>query len=165
MKIGLISDTHGFLDEKIFSYFGNCDEIWHAGDIGNKQIIDALMDFKPIQAVYGNMDGNDIRSIYSEDLWIDREGFKILLTHIGGYPPKYNKRVKKILMENTPGILVCGHSHILKIMTDKSFDNLLYLNPGAAGREGFHKVRTLIRFEISSKTIKNMEVIELGKRA
>jgi len=88
MKIGLISDTHGFLDEKIFSYFGNCDEIWHAGDIGNKQIIDALMDFKPIQAVYGNMDGNDIRSIYSEDLWIDREGFKILLTHIGGYPPQ-----------------------------------------------------------------------------
>lgn len=165
MKIGLLSDTHGYLDEKVFQYFEQCDEIWHAGDIGTLALYNRLSEFKPVRAVYGNIDNHEIRNVCPEWLQFDCEGLKIWMTHIGGYPPKYNLRVHTKLKKHTPDIFICGHSHILKVMTDPRLDNLLYLNPGAAGKHGFHKVKTVIRFEINDKKVENMQVIELGKRA
>lgn len=163
MNIGVISDTHGYLDEKVFEYFKNCDEIWHAGDIGEAAVIDALSAFKPVKAVFGNIDTKDMQSRYPENLAFDCEGLKILMTHIGGTPPNYNPRVRPLLENHQPDIFICGHSHILKIGKDAK-RNLLFLNPGAAGNHGFHKIKTIVRFQIESKQIKNMEVIELGKR-
>lgn len=163
MKIGLLSDTHGYLDTKVFDYFVDCDELWHAGDIGSMEVAAALEHFKPMKAVYGNIDDRIIRAKYPEDLWFQCEGMDIWMTHIAGVPPRYNPRVKKILTSRTPTILVCGHSHILRVMNDKT-RNLLYLNPGAAGQQGFHHMRTLLRFEIADGAVSNMEVIELGKR-
>jgi uncharacterized protein len=165
MNIGLLSDTHGFLDQKIFDHFKDCDEVWHAGDIGSIQVIKELVDFKPFKAVYGNIDDNNIRQQYPEDLWFECEGFLILITHIAGTPPNYNPRLKKILQEKRPDILICGHSHILKIMKDPKQDNLLFINPGAAGKHGFHHTKTLVRFNLNDKVISNLEVIELGKRS
>ncbi|MDN5214330.1 metallophosphoesterase family protein [Fulvivirgaceae bacterium BMA12] len=165
MKIGLLSDTHGYLDKKIFPYFEACDEIWHAGDIGTLELYDQLCAFKPVKAVFGNIDGREIRQHCPEWQQFDCEGLNVWMTHIGGYPPKYNRRVYGMLKENTPDIFICGHSHILKVMTDPRLNNLLYLNPGAAGKHGFHKVKTLIRFDINEKNVENMQVIELGKRA
>lgn len=165
MKIGLISDTHGHLDAKVFEYFKECDEIWHAGDIGTIEIFDRLSEFKTLRAVYGNIDGQDIRTVCPEDNWFDCEGIKVWMTHIGGYPPKYNRRIKSILKEKVPDLFICGHSHILKIMRDPN-NNLLHINPGAAGLQGFHRVKTLVRFEITEAQISNVQVIELGdKRA
>jgi len=164
MIIGLLSDTHGFLDPKVFDHFGHCDEIWHAGDIGNSAVADELERFKPFRAVFGNIDGADLRNRYVEDLWITIEGITILLTHIGGVPPTYNPRVKKILKARIPDIFICGHSHILRIKRDPQWNNMLYLNPGAAGNHGFHFMKTLVRFEIVRGEIRNMEVIEIGKR-
>lgn len=164
MKIGLISDTHGFLDEKVFDYFQHCDEIWHAGDIGNIEVADQLSSFKSFKAVYGNIDGPEIRQRFPKDLWFNCEGKKVWITHIGGYPPRYAPKIIKVLKEKKPDIFICGHSHILKIISDPNLKNLLHMNPGAAGRQGFHKMRTLIRFNISNGIISQVQVVELGKR-
>lgn len=162
-KIGLISDTHDYLDEAVFKHFANCDEIWHAGDFGTAVITDALKAFKPLRGVYGNIDGYDIRSEYPETLIWQCEEVKILMIHIGGYPPKYNATSKALIKEHHPQIFISGHSHILKVMFDPTM-NCLHMNPGAAGKHGWHKVRTLVRFEIDGKDIKHCEVIELGNR-
>lgn len=164
MKIGLLSDTHGYLDPKIFDHFKNCDEVWHAGDIGEQNVATALESFKSFKAVYGNVDDKSIQVKYPEDLYITCEGLSILITHIGGVPPRYNPRVLKMLRTNTPDIFICGHSHILRIKRDEGFNNMIYLNPGAAGNHGFHAIKTIVRFDLLNKQIKNMEVIELGKR-
>lgn len=163
MKIGLLSDTHSFLDPKVFDYFQACDEIWHGGDFGIG-VLEQLESFKPIRAVFGNIDDLELRTRLPEDLWFTCEGLSVFMTHIGGAPPNYNPRVNKILSARIPDIFICGHSHILRIKKDASYKNMLYLNPGAAGNHGFHSVKTLVRFEISGTEIKNMEVIELGKR-
>jgi uncharacterized protein len=163
MKIGLLSDTHGHLDSKIFEYFADCHEIWHAGDAG-ENVISPLEAFKPLRLVYGNIDTREVQYRYAEDLWFRCEGLNILMTHIGGTPPHYNPRVKNLLKNKVPHIFICGHSHILKIKRDPAFQNMLYLNPGAAGNYGIHVIKTLVRFEIIGTAIKNMEVIELGKR-
>ena len=163
MKVGLISDTHGYLDKKVFDYFAGCDEVWHAGDIGSGAVADELEKFKPLKAVYGNIDDPAMQRRYPEDLWFTCERSTIWITHIAGAPPNYNSRIKKLLAEKKPDILICGHSHILKVMHDKNYD-MLFLNPGAAGNQGFHYMKTLLRFDISGKKISNMEVIELGKR-
>ncbi len=164
MKIGLLSDTHSYLDAKVFSYFENCDEVWHAGDIGDLAVVNELEKFKPIRAVYGNIDEREIQNRFPENLIFTCEGLKILMTHIGGSPPNYNPRVKKLLTNEMPDIFICGHSHILKVQRDKAFKNMLYMNPGAAGNHGFHHMKTLLRFDIADSEIKNLEVIELGKR-
>lgn len=164
MKIGLISDTHSYLDEQVFKYFKDCDEIWHAGDIGQLEVALKLESFKPFKAVWGNIDGGEIRSRYPEHQIFNCEGMKVWMTHIGGKPPAYAKGIKTGLKEIQPALFICGHSHILRVMTDQKAGNLLYLNPGAAGIHGFHKIRTLLRFEITEGKIKNMEAIELGKR-
>src|SRR5258708_32433643 len=164
MRIGLISDTHSYLDQKVFGHFKNMDEVWHAGDIGDPSVADELEKFKPLRAVYGNIDDKGVQSRFAEDLWYECEGLTIWMTHIGGAPPNYNPRIKKMLKEKTPDIFICGHSHILRIKKDPNHNNMLYLNPGAAGNHGFHLIKTLIRIEIVKKEIKNLEVIELGKR-
>ena len=164
MKIGLLSDTHSFLDPRVYEHFRNVDEIWHGGDIGDPSVADELEKFKPLRAVFGNIDGKDLQVRYPEDLWWNCEGLTIWMTHIGGAPPNYNPRVKKLLKEKVPDIFICGHSHILRIKKDPAFNNMLYLNPGAAGNHGFHSMKTLVRFEINNKKIENMEVIEIGKR-
>lgn len=164
MKVGLLSDTHGYLDPKVFQYFAGCDEIWHAGDIGDAAVADALEKFKPLKAVFGNIDDKNLQVRFPEDLRFVCEGMNIWITHIGGTPPRYNTRVKKLLKEKPPDIFVCGHSHLLRIAKDPALNNMLYINPGAAGNQGFHRVKTIVRFEIIAKEIKNLEVIELGKR-
>lgn len=161
-KIGLLSDTHGYWDEKYKTYFESCDEIWHAGDIGSTQIIEQLEVFKPLRAVYGNIDGADIRSMCPETLRFNIENVDVLMTHIGGYPGKYNPAIKQILDIKPPKLFICGHSHILKVTFDKKY-NCLAVNPGAAGKYGFHKVRTLLRFDLDNGNIQNLEVIELSE--
>lgn len=164
MRIGLLSDTHSYLDPRVFEYFKNADEIWHAGDIGNASVADELAKFKPFKAVYGNIDDKNLQARFPEDLWMECEGVSVWMTHIGGAPPNYNPRVKKILKGRIPQLFICGHSHILRIKRDANFNNMLYLNPGAAGNHGFHAIKTLVRFELTNSEIKNMEVVELGKR-
>jgi uncharacterized protein len=163
MKIGLISDTHGFLDEQIFTHFKSVDEIWHAGDIGTLEVAQNLSDFKPFKAVYGNIDGQDIRIRYPEHLRFSCEGLKIWITHIGGYPPRYDTKVKPEIQSNPPDIFITGHSHILKVIKDPKL-NLLHMNPGAAGVHGLHKVKTVLRFSLNQGKVKNLEVVELGLR-
>jgi putative phosphoesterase len=162
-RIGLLSDTHNFLDENIFRHFEQCDEVWHAGDFGDAAIAQRLSDFKPLRGVYGNIDGYDIRSVYPEKLRWATEEVSVFMTHIGGYPPKYNPAVKKELTAAPPQLFICGHSHILKIIYDPALQ-CLHMNPGAAGNHGWHKIRTLIRFTIDGKDMRDCEVIELGKR-
>lgn len=164
MKIGLISDTHGYLDEKVFRHFDECDEIWHAGDIGSLEIVDRLAAFKPLRAVYGNIDDQLMQRTVPEHQRFTCEGLDVWITHIGGYPPRYNPPVLKSLKANTPNIFICGHSHVLRVMADPKLNNLLYMNPGAAGQHGFHHMKTLLRFQINDKKVSGMEVIELGKR-
>ncbi len=161
-RIGVLSDTHAFLDERIFEHFKQCDEIWHAGDIGSTAVIEKLAKFKPLRAVHGNVDGGSVRINYPEFLSFDCEEVSVLLTHIGGYPGRYLPEAKRKIIEYRPNLFVCGHSHILKVQFDKTF-NMLCINPGAAGLEGFHQVRTLLRFEIDGKEIQNLEVIEMPK--
>ncbi len=163
MKIGIISDTHSHLDPKVFSYFEKCDQVWHAGDIGICAVTDSLKTKFDLKAVYGNIDNAEIRKEFKEDIIFTVEGKKIFITHIAGSPYKYNKRVANILLTEKPDILVCGHSHILRVEFDKKY-NVLFINPGAAGIHGFHKVKTLIRFEIIAGELKNMEVVEMGPR-
>jgi putative phosphoesterase len=163
LRIGLISDTHHFLDDNVFRHFDTCDEIWHAGDFGTAALAGRLSAFKPLRGVYGNIDGQDIRSLYPEKLRWTSEEVDVYMTHIGGYPPRYNPQVKKELTANPPKLFICGHSHILKIMYDDKLQ-CLHMNPGAAGSQGWHKVRTLIRFTIDGKDMRDCEVIELGLR-
>jgi putative phosphoesterase len=162
-SIGLISDTHHFLDEQVFTYFKDCDEIWHAGDIGSIQIANNLASFKPFRAVYGNIDGSDIQNIYPEYLRWHCEGVGVFMTHIGGYPGKYVPWVKKEIIEHPTKLFISGHSHILRVIFDQKL-NCLHMNPGAAGKQGWHKIRTIIRFAIDGSAIKNCEVIEMVKR-
>jgi putative phosphoesterase len=162
-RIGLISDTHNFLDEAVFKHFSTCDEIWHAGDFGNIDIANKLAAFKPLKGVFGNIDGNDIRTVYPETLRWTCEEVAVYMTHIGGYPPKYNPVVKKELTAAPPKLFISGHSHILKIMYDPTLQ-CLHMNPGAAGMQGWHKVRTVVRFVIDGENMRDCEVIELGKR-
>lgn len=161
-RIGLISDTHGFLDEKVFDHFKDCDEIWHAGDFG-PAVYEKLKDFKPLKAVFGNIDEQEIRSEFPEQLVFNCEDVNVMMRHIGGSPPKYNPETRKELAIYKPQLFICGHSHILKVMYDDKI-NCLHMNPGAAGRHGWHKVRTIIRFVIDGKDIRDCEVIELGNR-
>ena len=162
-RIGLISDTHNYLDEAVFTHFAQCDEVWHAGDFGSAAIADRLKAFRPLKGVYGNIDGYDIRGEFPEKLRWTCEEVEIFMTHIGGYPPGYNPAVKKELTANPPQLFICGHSHILKIMYDEKL-HCLHMNPGAAGNQGWHKVRTLIRFTIDGNNMKDCEIVELGKR-
>ena len=160
-RIGLISDTHNFLDPSVFEYFKNCNEIWHAGDFGTIKIANELKKFKLLKGVYGNIDGYDINSVYPEQLVFMCEEVKVMIRHIGGYPPRYNPETKKELLLHRPQLFVSGHSHILKIIYDDKL-NCLHINPGAAGKHGWHKVRTLVRFVIDKKDMKDCEVIELN---
>ena len=162
-KILLLSDTHGHLDDKIIKYVNQADEVWHAGDIGKEEIINYLTELKPLKAVFGNIDDKKIRLITKEFLYFNYEKNKILITHIAGYPGKYNKNVNRLISIYEPNILVCGHSHILKVMYDKK-NKHLHLNPGAAGISGFHNIRTMLRFQLDFDKIKELEIIELGKR-
>ena len=164
MTIGLISDTHGYLDPRIRDYFANCDEIWHAGDIGPLSTIKSLEEFKPIKAVFGNIDGQEIRIKYPQDLHWEQEGLRIFMTHIAGKPGKYHRRIKDIIKKTPVDLLICGHSHILRVERDPSYNHMLYLNPGAAGKHGFHHKKTMLRFVIKEAKIANLEVIDLGKR-
>lgn len=159
-RIGLLSDTHNFLDPSVAEQFKNCDEIWHGGDFGTIAIAESLKKIKPLKGVYGNIDGYDVRSVYPEQIVFFCEEVKVMIRHIGGYPPRYNPETKKELLIHQPQLLISGHSHILKIMFDEKL-NCLYMNPGAAGKHGWHKIQTLIRFAIEGKEIKDCEVIEL----
>jgi putative phosphoesterase len=166
-RIGLISDTHGFLDEAVFKHFEICDEVWHVGDFGegvaNRLNLAVGGVRTVIRGVFGNIDEQDIRSIFPEQLVFMCEEVKVMLRHIGGTPPKYNPETRKELALHKPQLFISGHSHILKVMYDEKI-HCLHMNPGAAGKQGWHKVRTLIRFAIEGKDINNCEVIELGKR-
>ena len=165
-RIGLLSDTHGWWDDKYVEYFSECDEIWHAGDIGSEELASNLASIKPLRAVYGNIDGHSIRQQYSKVAHFKVEDVNVMMTHIGGYPGRYDPSIRAELYDTKPQIFVAGHSHILKVMYDKNL-NCLYINPGAAGISGFHLVRTLIRFSIDKTDIKDLEVVELienGKR-
>lgn len=158
--IGLISDTHNYLDELVFEHFKDCDEIWHAGDFGTAEIAERLGAFKTLRGVFGNIDGYDIRSIFPEQAIFYCEKVKVLMRHIGGYPPKYNKETIIQLNKHKPALFIDGHSHILKIMYDKD-RHCMHMNPGAAGKHGWHKVRTLIKFDVDGTDLKNCKVIEL----
>jgi uncharacterized protein len=162
-KIGLISDTHGYLDPAVATHFTHCDEIWHGGDFGNTDVIEALAALKPLRGVYGNIDDARIRSLYPEDLFFTCEGVNVFMRHIGGYPGRYAPGVKDKIIKNKSNLFISGHSHILKVMYDEKVQ-CLHMNPGAAGNQGWHTMRTLIRFTIHGKDIKDCEVIELGAR-
>ena len=159
-NILLLSDTHGYIDKKIISYINNVDEVWHAGDIGDIRVIDKIKLLKPIKAVYGNIDSNEIRMMTEKNLIFESEGIRVVMTHIGGYPGKYNRNALELIQKYNPNLFICGHSHILKVIQDKKY-NHLHLNPGAAGFHGFHKKRTMLKFSLQKGTIKNLFVIEL----
>lgn len=163
VKISLISDTHGYIDERALAHLQEADEIWHAGDIGNESVIEALPAGKTLRAVFGNIDGTNIRIQYREELFFEIEGVKVLMIHIGGTPPNYAKGVKSRIQLLKPNLFICGHSHICKVMFDSSM-NCLYMNPGALGKQGFHQIRTLLKFEIEAGKAKNLQVVELGKK-
>ena len=162
-RIGLLSDTHSYLDDAVFKHFENCDEVWHAGDFGNLELAAKLAAFKPLKGVYGNIDGQDIRTLYFETLRFNCEGVNVLMTHIGGYPDKYSPSIRNEIYSQPPKLFICGHSHILKVMYDKKI-SCLHLNSGAAGKQGWHKVRTLMRFNIDGDKINDMQIIELAGR-
>jgi putative phosphoesterase len=164
LKIAILSDTHSWLDDRIIEYLKNADEIWHAGDIGNIEVYDRLKQLPgKLRAVHGNIDNQQIKLVAPDALSFSIDNNQVLITHIAGNPPKYNTHVRKLLHEFRPNILICGHSHILKVMHDKRSD-ILFVNPGACGHHGFHKVRTLIQFQIIEGKPQKMNVIELGKR-
>lgn len=161
-RILLLSDTHSYIDANIIKYVKQADEVWHAGDIGDLKVTDAIKKLKPLRAVYGNIDSAEARAEFPEHNRFKCEDVDVWMTHIGGYPPRYNNRVREGLKANPPNIFISGHSHILKVMPDKKL-NLLHINPGAIGNHGFQKVRTMVRFEIDGKQIKNLEVIEFKR--
>src|SRR3974390_2996616 len=162
MRIGLLSDTHGFLDEAIFGYFAECDEAWHAGDLG-PNVLSRLQGFKPVRGVFGDIDGTQVGAELPRDLDWRCEGVRVYMTHIGGYPGNYDRRAKRELLRRKPGLFICGHSHIARVERDPAL-GLLYMNPGACGRNGWHRVRTLLRFTVEAGKIGNVELVELGPR-
>ncbi len=162
-KIGLISDTHGYFDEKIIQHFKSCDEIWHAGDFGSYEVVEQLKSIKPLRGVYGNIDGNDIKAEFGEKLFFEIEDVRVFIQHIGGYPGHYAPGVKDTIISHKINLFISGHSHILKIIYDNALQ-CLHINPGAAGKQGWQKVRSLIRLVIDGNAIKDCEIIELGKR-
>ncbi|MBE9666330.1 metallophosphoesterase family protein [Mucilaginibacter boryungensis] len=161
-RIGLLSDTHSYIDDNILSHFNNCDEIWHAGDFGNMEVADRLSALKPLRGVYGNIDGGDVRKTFPEHLRFKCEEVDVWMTHIGGYPGRYNPAIRSEIYTKPPKLFICGHSHILKVMFDEKI-KCLHINPGAAGKQGWHKVRTLIKFCISDEKIHTLEAVELLK--
>lgn len=161
-KILLLSDTHNYIDDKILKYVKQADEVWHAGDIGNLKVTDAIKKLKPLRAVYGNIDDAKARLEFPEHNRFKCEDVNVWITHIGGYPNRYDIRVREIIKQNPPDLFICGHSHILKVMSDKKL-NLLHMNPGAIGKYGIHNVRTMLRFEIDGNKIQNLEVIEINR--
>ncbi len=163
IRIGLLSDTHSYLDDRIFDYFKDCDEIWHAGDIGSEEVINSLESFKPCRFVFGNIDGFNIRHRAKEVEIFKVEDRKVILIHIAGKMGVYHNQLRQLLSKEKPDILVCGHSHILKVAFDHKF-NMLYINPGAAGISGFHKIQTIIRMNIVDKSIEDMQIVELSRR-
>lgn len=162
-KILLLSDTHSYIDDRVLEYAQNADEIWHCGDFGSIQVIEKLQKIKPLKGVFGNIDAPDIRSVFPEVARFYCEEVEVLMIHIGGYPTKYSSLTKKELKVNIPQLFISGHSHILKVMFDKKH-HLLHLNPGACGKIGWHKIRTMMRFSIDGKEIKDLEIIELGAK-
>lgn len=165
MKIGLLSDTHSYLDDRILAHLQGCDEIWHAGDFGTAEVSGHLAALAPLRGVYGNIDAPDVRYLHPKMLRFECNGLAVLMTHIGGYPGKYTPEARALIKENPPGLFICGHSHILKVMTDPTHGHLLHLNPGAAGKHGFHRIRTMLRFEIEQGKVQKLQAIELGNRA
>lgn len=163
MEIGIISDTHGFLDPQVFIAFEGCDEVWHAGDFGNLEILLSLRDFKPLRSVYGNIDDVSIRQQAPEDQRFDCEGVRVWMTHIAGHPGRYAPRVRRILADNPPDVLICGHTHVISVENDTKY-HLKYINPGAAGHEGHHVMRTLLKATFVEKKISNLRLVELGPR-
>ena len=163
-KILLLSDTHGFINDQILKFVKLADEVWHAGDIGDIKVTDTIKNLKPLRAVFGNIDNSEIRVEFPLNNRFSIEGVNVWITHIGGYPNRYNTSVKEEIHKNPPDVFICGHSHILKVVPDKKL-GLLHLNPGAAGKHGLHQVRTMLRFEINNSTVENLEIIELEKRA
>ena len=162
-KILLLSDTHGYMDKNILNYCDQSDEVWHAGDIGSIEVTDQIKQHAILRAVYGNIDDKNIRTEFPLDQIFTLEKVPVWITHIGGYPYRYDQRIREEIKKNPPKLFISGHSHILKVQFDKSL-NLLHLNPGSAGKYGIHKVRTMLRFEINNNDIKNLEVIEIAKR-
>ncbi|HEU4719138.1 MAG TPA: metallophosphoesterase family protein [Bacteroidia bacterium] len=163
MRIALLSDTHGYIDDRIISYCRSCDEIWHAGDVGNADVIHTLEKTKPVRGVSGNIDGANVQSIFPKQNRFRCEDVDVLMIHIGGRPGNYFPEARKIIEKDPPKLFICGHSHILLVQYDKQY-NMLHMNPGAAGMSGFHKMRTMLRFTIEGKNIKDAEVVELGRR-
>ncbi len=162
-RIGLISDTHGWLDPVVFDYFSGCDEIWHGGDFGSMEVVEQLQQFKPLKAVFGNIDDPSIRNKFPEDNFFRCEQVNVFMRHIGGYPGRYSAGVPEKIKQHSSGLFISGHSHILKVMYDDKL-NCLHINPGAAGNQGWHTMRTIIRFAIDHGQVRDCEVIELGKR-
>lgn len=163
LRVGLLSDTHGFLDDAVFQHFAPCDEIWHAGDFGSLEVADRLSSFKTLRGVYGNVDGPELRAELPPDLTWECEGMHVYMTHIGGYPGHYDAGIAKKLRQLRPGLFICGHSHILKVMRDRAL-GLVHMNPGACGHNGWHVVRTLLRFTVEAGEISGVQAIELGPR-
>lgn len=161
-KILLLSDTHSYIDDTILKYVKQADEVWHAGDIGDLKVTDIISELKPLRAVYGNIDDHKARTVFPLDLKFMCEDVSVYITHIGGYPGKYNQRIRAAIYANPPRLFISGHSHILKVMNDKK-TGLIHMNPGAIGTHGFHKVRTMLRFEIDKTKISNLEVIEFTR--
>ena len=161
-RIGLLSDTHSYLDPQVFTYLADCDEIWHAGDVGSLTIAQELRAFKPLRIVSGNIDL--VTSDLPVNLRFTLDAVDVWITHIGGTPPKYNPIVRPLLQQNPPGLFICGHSHILKVTRDPALNNMLFVNPGAAGKTGFHQMRTILRFSLDNGKVLAMEAIELGKK-
>lgn len=162
-KILLLSDTHSYIDDDILKYVKQADEVWHAGDIGDLKVTDAIKKLKPLKAVYGNIDNDKARMEFPENNRFMCEGVDVWMTHIGGYPNRYDMKIREEIKKNPPKLFISGHSHILKVMPDKKL-NLLHMNPGAAGKHGFHNVRTMLRFVIDGSNIKNLEVIEFNSK-
>ena len=164
MKIGLLSDTHGYLDQRIIEHFIDCDEIWHAGDVGSMEVVQSISSRWKLRGVYGNIDDPEIRNEFPLETAFEINGLRVYITHIGGYPPKYTPYIRKRLDMINPDLFICGHSHIIRIISDEE-RGILHINPGAAGLQGFHKIRSIVRFDIQYGEIKNLQLIELGKRA
>ncbi len=165
MKILILSDTHGYLDDAIMKHANACDEIWHAGDFGTAEVSEKLSSVKPLRAVYGNIDPPAVRRMHPLHNRFEAEGLRVWITHIGGYPGKYDPAIRKNIFDDPPDLFITGHSHILKIMRDPNHGNLLHINPGAAGKHGLHTIRTLVKFEILNKKISEVQVVELGMRS
>lgn len=165
MRIGLMSDTHGFLDEAIFTHFAECDEVWHAGDFGPVAVFDRLKQFKPVRGVFGNIDGAEIRAELPQELDWECDGLQVYMTHIGGYPGGYERGIRQELIRRRPKLFIAGHSHILRVMRDQQLGGMLHMNPGACGRVGWHTVRTLLRFTVEAGKISDVAAIELGPRS